>query len=76
MPGFVIEYHRPTGERRVHEFLSEDGHRLALLRRLQLEAERSDSDWEIASLNSDSLETLKKTHSRYFVEEHDLLQSA
>lgn len=66
MPGFVIEYHRPTGQSRLHEFYGTDGHREAMLCRLQLEAERSDPDWEIASLNSDSLETLKKTHSRYF----------
>lgn len=73
MAGFVIEYHRPTGARRVHEFPGVDGHRQALLKRLQLEASREDSDWEIASLNSDSLETLKKTHSRYFAEGDALL---
>jgi len=68
MSGFVIEYHRPTGARRVHEFLGVDGHREALLYRLKLERERLDVDWEIASLNSDSLDTLMKTHSRYFAE--------
>ncbi|MFT4220587.1 MAG: hypothetical protein QM611_08730 [Microbacterium sp.] len=66
MPGFVIEYHRPSGDRRVHEFLGESGHREALLYRLRLERERTDEDWEIASLNSDSIETLQKTHARYF----------
>lgn len=67
MAGFVIEYHRPTGARRVHEFLGPDGHREAMLCRLRLEAERLDGDWEIASLNSDAIETLMKTHARYFV---------
>lgn len=75
MPGFVVEYHRPTGRHRVTEFSGEDGHRRALLLRLQLEAAREDEDWEIASLNSDSVETLMKTHARYFAD-GDLLLSA
>lgn len=68
MSGFVIEYHRPSGKRRVHEFVGVEGHREALLCRLRLEEERVDVDWEIASLNSDSLDTVKKTHARYFAE--------
>ena len=67
MTGFVIEFHRPTGRRRVSTFVGQDGPRLALRRRLELEEQRTDDDWEIASLNSDSLETLESTHSRYFV---------
>lgn len=67
MPGFVIEYHRPTGARRVHEFPGDSGHQDAMRYRLELELQRTDGDWEIASLNSDSLETLQKTHARYFV---------
>ena len=66
MPGFVIEYHRPSGDRRVHEFPGAAGHREALAFRLELEGQRTDSDWEIASLNTDSLATLRKTHARYF----------
>lgn len=74
MPGFVIEYHRPTGTRRVHQFLGSNGHRDALEYRLELELERTDKDWEIASLNSESLDMLMRTHRRYF-EGHEL-QSA
>lgn len=66
MSGFVIEYHRPTGGRRVTVFQGANGSRDALRRRLELEAARVDRDWEIASLNSESLETLEATHSRYF----------
>jgi len=66
MPGFVIEYHRPSGDRRVHVFPGDSGHQEALQRRLELESARTDPDWEIASLNSDSLENLQKTHARYF----------
>lgn len=67
MAGFVIEYNRRTGERRVTEYLGADGHRQALRRRLALEAERASMEWEIASLTSDSLATVEKTHSRYFM---------
>lgn len=66
MPGFVIEYHRPSGDRRVHVFPGATGHREALEYRLALEVERTDRDWEIASLNSESLEVLERTHARYF----------
>jgi hypothetical protein len=66
MPGYVIEYNRITGDRTVLEFPGPSGHREALLARLRIEKERPSEDWEIVSLNSDSLETVKKTHSRYF----------
>ncbi|MFD4111634.1 hypothetical protein ACFWWU_36585 [Streptomyces sp. NPDC058650] len=66
MPGFVIEYNRRNGDHRVTAFPGAEGHRDALMRRLELENERVDSNWEIASLNSDSLETVMKTHARYF----------
>lgn len=68
MSGFVIEYHRPSGRHRVHEFAGEDGPRKALLRRFELEDERQDLDWEIASFNTDSIESLRKTHARYFAD--------
>jgi hypothetical protein len=66
MPGFVVEYNRKSSEWKVTEFPGELGHRDALLKRIELENERTDTDWEIASLNSDSLDTIKRTHARYF----------
>ncbi len=66
MPGFVVEYNRHSRDWRVTEFPGADGHRAAFQRRLELEKSRENDDWEIASLNSDSLETIKKTHARYF----------
>lgn len=66
MAGFVIEYNRKTGERRLSEFHGKLGHREAMQYRLELEAQRESRDWEIVSLNSDSLETIEKTHARYF----------
>lgn len=34
--------------------------------RLQLERERQDQDIEIAALTSGSIDSLRRTHSRYF----------
>lgn len=63
MPGFVIEFNRRTRERRVRQF---DTPQEAMQCRLRLEAERTDPDIEVATLTSTSLETLQRTHSRYF----------
>lgn len=60
---FVIEFNRRTRDRRVHQFASS---REAVAYRLKLERERHDSDVEIAALTSGSLDSLKRTHSRYF----------
>ncbi|MCB2411418.1 hypothetical protein LGT39_00975 [Demequina sp. TTPB684] len=66
MSGFVIEYHRKTRESRVTSYLGEDGFRDAFTERLRLEAENTNPDIEIVSLVSDSLESARATHSRYF----------
>ncbi len=66
MPGYVVEYHRRTRDWRVTAFPGADGHRDALRARLELERDRQSDDWEIASLNGDSLAVVKQTHSRYF----------
>ena len=66
MAGFLVIYNRKTRDWSVQTFEGPDGHKDALLRRLELERDRTNSDVEIASLNSDSLETVKRTHSRYF----------
>ncbi|GAA2561166.1 hypothetical protein HD598_000887 [Neomicrococcus aestuarii] len=67
MSGFLIEYNRKTGRSKIREFKGSGGPRLALVQRLKLEKGRHDSNIEYVSLNSDSLETIKKTHSRYFM---------
>lgn len=59
-------YNRKSRQWTVREYLGPDGAREAFLQRLELERERTDDDWEIASLNADSLETVQKTHARYF----------
>ena len=75
MPGFVIQYNKRTGARNVTEYLGSDGHRLALRERLRLERETNNPDIEIVSLVGRSLDTIKKTHSRYFMDDHNLLSA-
>ncbi|RGE23302.1 hypothetical protein D1J51_03470 [Leucobacter sp. wl10] len=66
MTGFLVEYHRPSGDWYVRAFEGENGAREAMLERFRLEELRASADFEIAVLIADSLETIKKTHSRYF----------
>ncbi len=66
MAGFLIEYKRSTGDARIVEFPGPKGHEESLRRRLELEEQRTDPDVEIVSLIADSLDTIKRTHSRYF----------
>lgn len=66
MPGYVVEYNRKSRDWKVTEFPGPDGHRAAMRRRIELEESRQDPDIEIVSLNSDSLDTVRKTHARYF----------
>ena len=66
MTGFLIEYNRRSYGWRVTEYVGPSGPRRAMLDRLRLERERTDKDWEIAALASDSLGSLQETHSRYF----------
>lgn len=66
MTAFVINFNRRTGEVEVTSFAEPGGHRAAILERLRREAERDDPDLEVVSLISDSLETVKQTHGRYF----------
>jgi hypothetical protein len=76
MPGYLILYRRHSGERQVIEFGGPGGHREAVNMRLRLEAEKrfAGENIEIAAISSDSIETVRSTHSRYFEgDEVDLL---
>lgn len=72
MPGFVIEYNRRTGVSTVTTFAEQGGNRQALAYRIERESKRVDADVEIVSLVSDSIATIRRTHSRYFPAESAL----
>lgn len=64
MKNFFITYRRKSGESRITQF--HDSVQTSR-ERLRLEAEISDPDIEIAHISARSLESLKKSHSRYFM---------
>lgn len=66
MSSFIVIYDRRKGLSRVAEYSGPDGHRKAFAERLRLESENQDPNVEIVSLVSDSLDSIKRTHSRYF----------
>ena len=66
MTGFLIEYHRPSGDWSLQSFSGENGYRRAMEDSFMLERARRSEEFEVAALASDSVETLKSTHSRYF----------
>jgi len=62
---FVVEYNRRTGAVDVRAFDGVEGHRSAIKYRMIREADVSE-DVEVVALLSDSLDSIKRTHSRYF----------
>lgn len=66
MKTFVISYRRTTGE---VDYTGFDDFSAALKLCHKLESENTDADIEIVSLTSESLEMLKQTHRRYFLNE-------
>jgi hypothetical protein len=64
--GFLITYNRQTADGSVQEFSGPGGPRRALEARLARERVRVDPNVEIVSINAESLDAVKRTHSRYF----------
>ena len=64
MTDFIITYRRSSGESVIEQF-SDSAQ--ALKERLRREAAINDPDVEIAHISAPSLESLKKSHSRYFM---------
>ncbi|MDK6808447.1 hypothetical protein FNY86_09745 [Corynebacterium guaraldiae] len=64
MAEFVITYKRRSGESFLKQFSDSTQ---ALKERLRLEAAIDDPDIAIAHISAPSLESLKKSHSRYFM---------
>lgn len=66
MYSFLIKFHRRSGALDIETFEGREGARKAIVRRLELEQLRDDRDLEIVAINAPSLESVKKTHARYF----------
>jgi len=63
MPGFLIQYHRKSGEVHVEKF---DSPKRAIQKRVALESTTTDDDVEIVVIVSPNEQMLRKSHSRYF----------
>ena len=63
MPGFLLEYHRKSGEVHVEKF---DSLKQAIQKRVALESNVTDDDTEIVVIVSPNEQMLRKSHSRYF----------
>ncbi|KAB1640571.1 hypothetical protein [Gulosibacter chungangensis] len=70
MSSFLIVYNRRSGHVKMRRFDGKSAAREALLERFRLEKSIEDPDVEVVALNSDSEETVRKTHSRYFQREN------
>ncbi len=67
MSGFLLVYHRRSGRlETIEQFTGPTGAQDALRARISRESEIDDPDVEVVALNSDSEETLRRTHARYF----------
>ena len=62
-PGFLIEYHRPSGELKVTPF---DSFLDATLARLERDKANQNPDLEIVAIASSDEQSLRASHSRYF----------
>lgn len=63
MTSFLIEYNRITGSVSVSDY---DNRSDAIRERLKRSREIRDENIEIVSVNTDSRETLRRSHARYF----------
>ncbi|WP_454301298.1 hypothetical protein [Salana multivorans] len=66
MASFVITYHRLSGHVGVETFTDSSD---AVDRQFELRDACTDPDVEIVTLTSESIETIRQTHSRYFMRE-------
>ena len=73
MTDFIIIYKRKSGESCIKQ-CPNSAH--AVKERLLREAEVSDPDTEVAHISAPSLESLKKSHSRYFMGEVHIADGA
>jgi hypothetical protein len=63
MPGFLLQYHRKSGEVHIEKF---DSLKQAIQKRVALESNVTDDDTEIVVIVSPDEQMLRKSHSRYF----------
>jgi hypothetical protein len=72
MKPYLVIYNRRSGDKTIQEFANPAA---AMKERLRLET-NSDADTEIVVLSSDSIESLRITHARYFQSVRSILEDS
>lgn len=67
---YLVEHNRTTKETKLTEYVDYDIARVESLHKEQDYFKQRKNEMEVVVFESDSLESLKKTHSRYFVHEY------
>jgi hypothetical protein len=73
---FLLLYNRRSGALEVREFSGPQGRARALKGRFEAERGRTDKNLEVVVVNADTLEEVKDTHGRYFLNTRDLTARA
>lgn len=67
MVGLIVRYNRLSGDRVLKLYEGPNGYIEASRDKAYIrDMKRIGGDWEVALIGSDSLDTIKRTHSRYF----------
>lgn len=75
MVGMIIRYNRKTGDRIVREYPGSEGYLDAVNDfEFRMNIGKHQGDWELAVIGSDSFDSIRTTHSRYFTG-HEILGS-
>lgn len=70
MTSFLIEYNRRSGEVNVTPY---DSTKEATRARIAKTRTRTNRDIEVVAVRSPSIEALRRSHSRYFMRERELI---
>lgn len=74
MTAFVVVYDRKRLSAKITTFLGEGAIEQASKTRSSLESANQDRNVEIVTLFADSLDDLRQTHSRYFINQPKIAQ--
>lgn len=74
MTAYVVVYDRKRLSAEITEFLGVDAIAHASRSRSMLEASNADRNVEVVTLFADSLDDLRETHSRYFINQPRIVQ--
>lgn len=69
---YLIEHNRTTKHTKCQEFLDYSAAQFACMQKEQQYFSNHQHEMEVVVFEADSIDDLKQTHSRYFVEDNDV----